>query len=74
MDIQQKINLKIMRAIQARGLSVAFPTRSLYMEGPLASKLAGEPYESRWDMGKKGPSGLADEPHLPGDFGAMEPK
>jgi hypothetical protein len=39
----------MMRAIEARGLSVAFPTRTLYMDGAVASKLADVPYQSRWD-------------------------
>ena len=73
MDVQQKINLKIMRAVQARGLSIAFPTRSLYLEGPLASKMVKEPYQSRWDTQANTPSRPADEPHLPGDFGPMTP-
>lgn len=50
MDIRQRINGKIMRAIQARGLSIAFPTRSLYLDGPVAHKLAEMPFASRWDL------------------------
>ena len=38
MDIRQRINLEIMRAIEARGLSVAFPTRTVYFEGEVARK------------------------------------
>jgi MscS family membrane protein len=41
MDAQQKVFCNIMRAIEARGLSVAFPTRTLYLEGEVARKLAG---------------------------------
>ncbi len=33
MDVRQRINCKIMRAIQARGLSVAFPTRTIHLAG-----------------------------------------
>lgn len=33
MDIRQRINLKIMRAVEARGSSIAFPTRTLHIEG-----------------------------------------
>lgn len=40
MDIRQRINLKIMRAVAARGLSVAFPTRTVYFEGEVARRLA----------------------------------
>lgn len=31
MDIRQRVNLKIMKAIEARGSSIAFPSRTLYM-------------------------------------------
>ena len=41
MDVRQRVNCKVMRAIKARGLSVAFPTRSLYLEGEVARKMAG---------------------------------
>ena len=61
MDIRQRVNCKIMEAIRARGLSIAFPTRSLYLDGPAASKMAGVPYQSRWDD------------ILPGGFGADTP-
>jgi MscS family membrane protein len=40
MDIRQRINLKIMRAVAERGLSVAFPTRTVYFEGEVARRLA----------------------------------
>ncbi|BET67783.1 mechanosensitive ion channel family protein [Opitutales bacterium ASA1] len=40
MDVRQRINLKIMRAVKARGLSIAFPTRTLYFEGDIARRLA----------------------------------
>jgi len=40
MDVRQRINLKIMRAVKARGLSVAFPTRTLYFEGEIARRLS----------------------------------
>lgn len=40
MDVRQRINLKIMRAIKARGLSVAFPTRTIYFEGDIARQLS----------------------------------
>lgn len=35
MDIRQRINLKIMRAVEARGSSIAFPTRTLHIESGL---------------------------------------
>lgn len=37
MDIRQRINLKIMKAVEARGSSIAFPTRTLHIEGTLPS-------------------------------------
>lgn len=41
MDVQQRVFCSIMRMVEARGLSVAFPTRTLYLEGEVARKLAG---------------------------------
>ncbi|MFV0338071.1 MAG: mechanosensitive ion channel family protein [Chthoniobacterales bacterium] len=49
MDVQQRMNLKIMQAVEARGLSVAFPSRTLYLDGEVANKIAGKNYSSRWD-------------------------
>ena len=34
MDIRQRVNQQIMEAVNRRGLSIAFPARSLYLEGP----------------------------------------
>lgn len=39
MDVRQRINCKIMRAVDARGLSIAFPTRTVYFEGDIAENL-----------------------------------
>lgn len=41
MDVRQRINVKIMRAVRARGMSVAFPTRTLHLDGEVARKMAG---------------------------------
>jgi MscS family membrane protein len=41
MDVRQRVNLKLMQAVEARGLSVAFPTRTLHFDGDLAHKWAG---------------------------------
>jgi MscS family membrane protein len=41
MDIRQRINVKIAKAVEAHGSSVAFPTRTLYLEGDVAHQLAG---------------------------------
>ena len=40
MDIRQRINVKIAKLIAAHGSSVAFPTRTLYLEGDVARKMA----------------------------------
>lgn len=40
MDIRQRVNLKIMKAVEGRGSSMAFPTRTVHIEsgsGPFAS-------------------------------------
>lgn len=39
LELRERINLKFMRAVQARGLSFAFPTRTLQLDGPLARQL-----------------------------------
>ena len=41
MDVRQRVNLKIMRVVAARGLSIAFPTHTVYFEGDIAQGLAG---------------------------------
>ncbi len=38
MDVRQRINLKIMKAVEGRGSSIAFPTRTLHFDGELAQK------------------------------------
>ena len=42
MALRQRLNLAFMRAIEARGLSMAFPTQTLYLEGAVARQLAGK--------------------------------
>ncbi len=37
---KQRINLEIMRAVKARGLSFAFPTQTLHLEGEAIQKIA----------------------------------
>ena len=41
MELRERINLKIMQAVAARGLSFAFPTQTLHVEDDVARKLAG---------------------------------
>ncbi len=52
LDVKQRVNCKIMRAIHDRGLSIAFPTTTMHLDGPVANQLANHPYESRWDLGE----------------------
>lgn len=40
LEVREKISLKLMRTVLARGLSFAFPTQTLYLEGEIARKLA----------------------------------
>ena len=40
LEVREKVNLKLMRAVLARGLSFAFPTQTLYFEGEVARKIA----------------------------------
>jgi MscS family membrane protein len=41
--VRQRINLAIMRAVAARGLSFAFPTQTVIHDGPVAKKIAEKP-------------------------------
>lgn len=38
--VVERVNLAVMRAVEARGLSIAFPTRTVYFEGDVAKALA----------------------------------
>jgi MscS family membrane protein len=40
LQVRQRINLAMMRAVQARGLSFAFPSQTVYLEGEVARRLA----------------------------------
>ena len=42
MALRQRLNLAIMRAVEARGLSFAYPTTVLHLDGPVAKQLAGK--------------------------------
>jgi len=50
LEVRERMNLKMMRAVLARGLSFAFPTQTLYLEGEIARKLA----DSRSGSGPSG--------------------
>ena len=41
MAMRQRLNLAFMRAVAARGLSFAFPTSVMHLDGPIAKQLAG---------------------------------
>ncbi|MEO6002720.1 MAG: mechanosensitive ion channel family protein [Opitutus sp.] len=49
MQVKQRINLLIMRAIEARGLSFAFPSQTLYLEGDAVQKIASRNDTSQLD-------------------------
>jgi MscS family membrane protein len=40
MALRQRINLAIMRAVQAQGLAFAFPTQTIELDGEVARRLA----------------------------------
>jgi MscS family membrane protein len=40
MALRERINLKILRAVAARGLAFAFPTQTMHLPEPMAGKLA----------------------------------
>jgi MscS family membrane protein len=39
MELRERINLAIMRAVAARGLAFAFPTQTMHLDGPVAKAL-----------------------------------
>ncbi len=41
LGLKQRVNLAIMRAVAARGLSFAFPTQTLHLDGPVAKQWVG---------------------------------
>lgn len=41
MALRQRLNFAFMRAVEARGLSFAFPTQTVQLAGPVAEKIAG---------------------------------
>lgn len=43
MRVKQRINLAIMRAVEARGLQFAFPSQTVYLAGSVAERMAGDP-------------------------------
>ncbi|HLP03425.1 MAG TPA: mechanosensitive ion channel family protein [Opitutaceae bacterium] len=43
MVLRQRLNLAYMRAIEARGLSMAFPTQTIHFDGEIAKRLAAGP-------------------------------
>ena len=45
--MKERVNLAIMRAVEQLGLSIAFPTRTVYFEGDVARALAGRAETNR---------------------------
>lgn len=43
LQLRQRLNLKFMRAVAARGLSFAFPTQTIQLDGPVARQLVEKP-------------------------------
>lgn len=43
MELRQRLNLAIMRAVEARQLAFAFPTQTVQLDGPVARKLVERP-------------------------------
>jgi MscS family membrane protein len=41
MALRQRLNMAFMKAVAARGLSFAFPTQTVQLDGPVAKQLAG---------------------------------
>jgi len=41
LETKERVNLAIMRALRGMGLSIAFPTTTVYFEGDVAERLAG---------------------------------
>jgi len=41
MQLRQRLSLGFMRSVEARGLSFAFPTQTVHLDGPVAKALAG---------------------------------
>jgi len=41
MQLRQRLSLAFMRTVEARGLSFAFPTQTVHLDGPVAKALAG---------------------------------
>ena len=62
MNVRQRINTKIMRAVEERGLSFAFPSRSLYLENTGARQWADREIDGRDEF-----------PSLSGDSGPQMP-
>lgn len=45
LQLRQRLNLQFMRVIEARGLSFAFPTQTIQLDGPVARRLVEKPNE-----------------------------
>ena len=53
LETKERVNLAVMRALEDIGLSIAFPTRTVYFEGDIAKGIAGlatKPPDERKDV------------------------
>lgn len=56
MTARQRLNLALMRAVYAQGLSFAFPSQTVYLAGDVAERLAGDPTQPKLPPGTPGRS------------------
>ena len=66
MDIQEKINLALMRRLQSLDVSFAYPTRTLYLAGGTALQEALQPAARPGQHERMGPRPVQSQPHSPG--------
>ncbi len=74
MALRQRLNLAIMRAVEARGLSFAYPTTVMHLDGPIAKR-----WPAGNEVGRRVPSpprrGTESAPYLnPASAGSASPR
>jgi small-conductance mechanosensitive channel len=70
MDVQQSINLELVRQFESLGIEFAFPTRTLYVEGAVAmtrAKQNGTAGDGERDRTEAAEAAEAEEPATSGD-------
>lgn len=84
MDVRQRVNLKMMQAIEERGLKVAFLQQAVELEYNQDAQAGGKmPWDKRWEAeskfdpqgtySRRDATGSSAEPKLPGDNGPSSP-